>query len=1053
MPPGGPGYHPGVEPSLSAVPPALTAAAALLLGMWILLRGHRSRPAVLFFVVTALVAAWLTGFAVLYATAEERAAVGWARLASLPVALLPAAIYQFAAAETGVERRRRLPVAAAWLVAAVFAAVAIGSGAWIGGVRRFRWGFYPAYGWMGVPFLVFFFAVLTLALLEFRRDREKARVEDDRQRSRRLLLAFAVGALGSIDFLPAYGVAVYPFGYLPVLAFLALGAATIRRYRLPDPLSMAEEKFRALAESASDAIASVNSRGDVTYANRAAGRLFGRGSDDLAGRPVASFLAPDVRPRWEEFLRNVLTTGADPLLGQATIAAALREDGSHFPIELSLGTWHGPDGTFFTAIVRDVSERRQTEKALRASEERSRAVLESSAAAVFIVDEGRVRYVNEAARALTGTAATDLLDRPFVERFHSDSHDIVRHRVLRSPSPAVAGLRYEARLAGEGDRWVELTGRTVDYAGRPSCLVTAFDVTERRRAEEAMRESERRMRDILENVQLVAVLLDREGTINYCNPYFLELVGFEEEDVIGRDWFSTFLPADDREHARATLRDRMQLGAVAAHEETAVVTRHGDRRVVAWSNTVLRDWTGEVTGTASIGADVTDRRRAEEQLQHDAFHDALTGLPNRALFIDRLQAALARLQGAMARGHHKGLFAVVFLDVDRFKLVNDSLGHSVGDRLLIELSSALKTAVRPGDTVARLGGDEFTILLEDIEERGEAIAVAERVQAVLRDPLVLAGHEVFATVSIGIALSAPGYKRAEDLLRDADTAMYHAKALGKSRHQVFDSSMHARARRLLQLEHDLRRAIDRREFRVHYQPIVRLDDRRIAGFEALVRWQHPERGLVAPSEFIHLAEETGLVMPLGRVVLEEACRQAAEWMRSAGPDLTVSVNLSVKQFSQPDLPEQVDAVLRACGLPPRLLKLEVTESMVMENTDGAITLLRRLKALGVHIAIDDFGTGYSSLSYLLRLPADTLKIDRSFVSGSGDVGRNVNIVRTVVGLAYSLGLDVVAEGVETEEQRALLADLGCPLAQGFLFSPAVDGETASEMLARGTAFA
>jgi diguanylate cyclase (GGDEF)-like protein/PAS domain S-box-containing protein len=699
-----------------------------------------------------------------------------------------------------------------------------------------------------------------------------------------------------------------------------------------------------------------------------------------------------------------------------------------------------------SGATRDAVEWSQADHAASHTEDKFRTVLESSAAAVFIIQDGRIAYANEAAGALTDTKPGDLLERPFLERFHPESHDIVRHRVLRGPSPAVAGLRYEARLAGTEDRWVELMGRPLDFAGRPSCLVTAFDVTERRRAEEAMRESERRMRDILENVQLVAVLLDREGTITYCNPYFLELVGYEEEDVIGREWFAAFVPEEDREGGRATLKDRMQLGAVAAHEETAIVTRHGDRRVIAWSNTVLRDWTGEVTGTASIGADVTDRRRAEEQLQHDAFHDALTGLPNRALFIDRLQAALARLQGAIARGQRKGLFAVLFLDVDRFKLVNDSLGHTVGDRLLIELSAALKTAVRPGDTVARLGGDEFTILLEDIDDRQEAIAVAERVQAVLRSPLAVAGHEVFATVSIGIALSAPTYRRAEDVLRDADTAMYHAKALGKSRHQVFDASMHARARKLLQLENDLRRAVDRREFRVHYQPIVRVEDRRIAGFEALVRWQHPERGLVAPSEFIHLAEETGLVVPLGRAVLEEACRQASEWRSAGADDLTVSVNLSVKQFSQPDLVEQVDGALRASGLPPRLLKLEVTESMVMENTDAAIALLRRLKELGVHIAIDDFGTGYSSLSYLLRLPADTLKIDRSFVSGTGDAGRNANIVRTVVSLASSLGLDVVAEGVETEDQRAMLAELGCPLAQGFLFSPAVDSVAARALL-------
>jgi diguanylate cyclase (GGDEF)-like protein/PAS domain S-box-containing protein len=1034
-----------VQPSLYAVPPALTAAIALLLGASVLLRSPRSRPALWFFIVTALVASWLSGMAVLSTIVDERAAAAWAHVASVPAPLMAAAIFHFACAETGVHRRRRALLAVSWATAAAFVA-SLGSEAWIAGVRRFAWGFYPSLGWLGTPFLVYFSVIVVLALAELSRDHRRARAAEDRQRSRLFLVAFGVGAFGAVDYLAAYGLHVYPFGYVPVLGLLAICAATIHRHRLPDPISMAEGKFRALAGSASDAIASVNSRGDITYVNEAAVRVFGVAEGALLGRPVASLLAAEFRARWEEFLRSVLTTGADPLLGHTTEAQALRH-GQPFPVEVSLGTWNGPDGTFFTAIVRDISERRQAVAALKSSEEKFRALLEGSAAAVFIVDDTRVRYANEAATVLTGAASADLLERPFLDGFHVESHDIIRHRVLRAPSPAVAGLRYEARLAGEDDRWVELTGRTLDFAGQPACLVTAFDVTERRRAEDAMRESERRMRDILENVQLVAVLLDREGIITYCNPYFLELVGYEEEDVIGREWLAAFVPEEDRAAARITLRERMQLGAVAAHEETAIVTRHGDRRVVAWSNTVLRDWAGEVSGTASIGADVTDRRRAEEQLQHDAFHDALTNLPNRALFIDRLQAALARLQGAAARGHQRGLFAVVFLDVDRFKLVNDSLGHSVGDRLLIELSDALKTAVRPGDTVARLGGDEFTILLEDLEGREEAVMVAERIQAVLREPLAVAGHEVFTTVSIGIALSAAGYRLAEDILRDADTAMYHAKALGKSRHQVFDSSMHARARKLLQLEHDLRRGLERHEFRVHYQPVVRVHDRRIAGFEALVRWEHPQRGLVPPSEFIPLAEETGLVVPLGRAVLEEACRQAARWWGTGADGLTVSVNLSVKQFTQPDLVEQVDAVLRDSGLPPRLLKLEVTESMVMENTDSAIALLRRLKALGVHIAIDDFGTGYSSLSYLLRLPADSLKIDRSFVSGSGDPGRNANIVRTVVGLAYSLGLDVVAEGVETEEQRALLEDLGCPLAQGFLFSPAVDGETALLLLA------
>jgi len=1036
-----------VQPILYAVPPATTAAVALLFGVSILIRARFSRPSALFFSITLFVSIWLTCFSLMYSSLDEATALTWARLAYLGIPFIPVAIYHFAVLETGAAARRRRWLVALWPMAAVFSACAVLTDAWIGGVRKFEWGYYPAYGWVGAPFLVFFFVLLALALVEFRRDHRRARTAEDRQRSRWFLRAFGVGALGSLDFLPAYGVPLYPFGYVAVLGFLGIAAGTIRRYRLPDPVWMAgEEKFRAVAESANDAIVSFNSRGDVTYANRAAARIFGGGR--LVGRPTSDLIAPALRRAWEDHIRRVLEDGHDATLVRSAEVAGVRQDGAVFPMEVSLGTWISTDGTFFTAILRDISERKRTQEALRASEEKFRALLESSAAAMFIVDEGgRVRYTNPAAGALTGASAAELRDSRFIDRFHADSHELVRQRVLSAPSPAVAGLRYEARLAGADDRWVELTGRALDFEGRTAALVTAFEVTERRRAEEAMRESERRMRDILENVQLVAVLLDREGIITYCNPYFLELVGCEEEDAIGRDWFEAFVAEEDREAGRSTLRDRMHLGAVAAHEESAIVTRHGDRRMVAWSNTVLRDWTGAVAGAASIGADVTDRRRAEQQLQHDAFHDALTGLPNRALFMDRLQAALDRLQGAIVRGQKKGMFAVLFLDVDRFKLVNDSLGHTMGDRLLVELSGTLKTAVRPGDTVARLGGDEFTILLEDMDERQEAIAVAERIQAALREPLAIGGHEVFATVSIGIALSAPGYRRADDVLRDADTAMYHAKALGKSRHQVFDASMHARARRLLELEHDLRRALERREFRVHYQPIVRLDDRRIAGFEALVRWQHPQRGLVAPAEFIHLAEETGLVVPLGRVVLEEACRQAAEWRSPHGDAPTVSVNLSAKQFSQTDLVEQVDEILRTSGLSPRLLKLEVTESVVMENTDAAIALLGRMKSLGVHVAIDDFGTGYSSLSYLLRLPADTLKIDRSFVSGTGDPQRNASIVRTVVGLAYSLGMDVVAEGVETEEQRAMLADLGCPLAQGFLFSPAVDADAARDMLA------
>ncbi|HYY98953.1 MAG TPA: EAL domain-containing protein, partial [Pyrinomonadaceae bacterium] len=441
--------------------------------------------------------------------------------------------------------------------------------------------------------------------------------------------------------------------------------------------------------------------------------------------------------------------------------------------------------------------------------------------------------------------------------------------------------------------------------------------------------------------------------------------------------------------------------------------------------------------------DITDRKRAEEQLLHDAFHDALTGLPNRALFMDHVKMAIQRSRRSGDR-----LFAALFLDLDRFKIVNDSLGHMVGDQLLVGIAHRLEACLRPGDTVARLGGDEFTILLEDLSENEDAIDVARRVQEAVTQPFNIGGHEVFTTASIGIALSTTGYERAEDLLRDADTAMYRAKMQGKKRHVVFDKAMHDRAMELLQLETDLRRAIQRREFFLHYQPIVSLETGKVASFEALVRWRHPERGLVMPGEFITVAEETGLIIPLGQWVLGEACRQMREWQKhyKIDEDVTVSVNLSSRQFSQADLTEQVASVLRETGLPAHSLKLEITESMVMENIDTAIDMLTQLRNLGVGISIDDFGTGYSSLSYLHRFPIDTLKIDRSFVTQMTDNTENAEIVRTIVTLARSLGMNVIAEGVETAAQLTQLRDLGCDFGQGYLFSKAVGAPAALDLV-------
>ncbi|MGB7921891.1 MAG: EAL domain-containing protein [Pyrinomonadaceae bacterium] len=558
-----------------------------------------------------------------------------------------------------------------------------------------------------------------------------------------------------------------------------------------------------------------------------------------------------------------------------------------------------------------------------------------------------------------------------------------------------------------------------------------------------IKDDSERFRSAFDHAAIGMALVSSEGRWLQVNRSLCAILGYSERELMGMD-FLTITNPDDIGAALANFEQLVKGKVPTFQMEKRYVHKEGHEVWVLWSVSLARNTHTDSAHLIFQIQDITNRKSAEQQLHHDAFHDVLTGLPNRALFMDHLNLAIARAQ---RREDQK--FAVLYLDLDRFKVINDSLGHMIGDQLLVESARRLECCLRPGDTVARLGGDEFTVLIDDIKDESEAIYVAERIEKELTKPFALSGREVFTTLSIGIAPSTTGYERAEDILRDADTAMYRAKSLGKARHEIFDKAMHARAINLLQLETDLRKAIERQEFFIQYQPIVDLDNFSLRGFEALVRWRHPERGFISPIDFIPVAEETGMIIQIGEWVLREACRQIQRWqvIFPSDPPLFISVNLSGKQFTQADLLHEVAYILNETRIDPRSLKLEITESMVMENIEAATEMLKQLRALGVQLSIDDFGTGYSSLSYLHRFPIDTLKIDRSFVTQMSENNENAEIVRTIVMLAQNLGMDVVAEGVETNEQLAMLRKLGCENGQGYFFSRPLDVAGAEKIIA------
>ena len=809
-------------------------------------------------------------------------------------------------------------------------------------------------------------------------------------------------------------------------------------------------------------------------------------TDSIRGRPFEEVVGGEAGRAVTAHYRAVLD--GEPRSFEFTL-----DDRTHF-VEAVPITGASDEVSAVMAVSVDVTERRRTEEILRTSERDFRLLTENAADFVSRQDrEARLVYASPSSRSMLGFTPDELAGRSGFDFVHPDDVDLVRNtyrEVLRTPSAQTVSFRLRRKDGSYA--WAETTCRGIpdDSGELTEVHCVTRDITERRRAQAELERLLRQQSAIaalgeqaLEDDDLARLLRRACSTVamtlgvEACGVFRLTGEGERVAVEAGTGWLeaeagrvSTATVNDDSKGLVECLiegptitddlaeEERFEAPALEHNGVTSAINvligqgtlKYGilgayssERRSFSLDDANFLQAVGHVLGAA------IERRRSEDRVRYDALHDPLTGMPNRSLLRDRLEQALVRCE---RRGTQ---IALLFLDIDNFKLVNDSLGHSAGDELLQAVAPRLMGAVRPSDTVARFGGDEFVVLAEDIEDERDARLLTERIAAAFTSPFLLRGEAHVVSASTGVVMCPGGEVEPEDLLRDADAAMYRAKERGRGHYEMFDDAMRARVVGRLRTENELRRALAEDEFVVHYQPYYSLDDQTIAGVEALVRWRHPERGLLLPGEFIPVAEESGLIVPLGAVVMRQACQDASHWREvcSEASELRLTVNLSARQAAQPGLVDLVETTLADSGLEPSCLGVEITESVVMEEATGQTEALEGLRELGVRLVVDDFGTGYSSLAYLSRFSLDVLKIDRSFVAGLDSGESSEAIVAAIVAMASALGLRVIPEGIETEAQLVKLTELGCRLGQGFMFSRAVEAAEIEQMLSTGMAVA
>jgi diguanylate cyclase (GGDEF)-like protein/PAS domain S-box-containing protein len=804
-----------------------------------------------------------------------------------------------------------------------------------------------------------------------------------------------------------------------------------------------ESRYRALFENANDIIYVHDLAGNYLSLNQAGEKAFGYTRDEVLRLNMRDVAVP-------EHLERAKAKLAEKVHGQAKQttyeADCITKDGRVLTLEINSSiVYKNGEPVAIQGIARDVTQRKRTDDALKRSEKAYRDLFENANDLIYTHDlKGNFTSLNRAGERITGYTRDEALmmnlNQVVAPEYLDGARQMIADKLAtRAPSS------YELEIVSKSGERVslELSTRLIVEDNIPIGVQgIGRDITSRRAAEESLHKAVSLFSSTFESTADGIIVVNHAGEVTACNQKLIEMWKIPSSVITTKDARRVAeYVAGQTISAEGFLKGLDKLYSDPMSTSTDLIELRNGRIYERYSQPQFLEHVP--VGRVCCFRDVTERERSEEKLRHYALHDTLTNLPNRVSFMDHLRQAIERR--AMNPANQ---FAVLFLDLDRFKIINDSLGHVVGDKLLVALAQRLKVSIRPGDVVARLGGDEFTVLLNRTGDLKEVARVAERLQTQIAQPFKIDNYEVFTTSSIGIIIADDLPREADDFLRDADTAMYRAKSAGKARFEIFDRHMHDHNLNVLQLETDLRHAIEREEFDVYYQPIVNLDTGRVREFEALIRWHHPVHGLVSPDTFIQVAEETGMIIPIGQWILDMACRHTAEWQKYSAVRLSTSVNLSAKQLVHPHLTAQIRQVLEETKLDPRQLKLEVTESTVMENSERSLSVLSELSELGVALSTDDFGTGYSSLSYLHRFPFSRLKIDRSFIAKMDEDEKSAAIVKTILMLGENLDIEVVAEGIETENQLELLRALGCRLGQGYIFSEPVDMKSAGLMISK-----